>query len=348
MKQLPFNNLTILDCFCGAGLGAIGAELSGFNTIYAFDNNPHAVRNFNTNIKNVANTLDANNIDINSLPDADVITGGFPCKPWSVAGKRQGTSCQKHGNLAQWLIDLILKKEPKAFLIENVKGLISKKNKPYFLKMVEQLEAKFAVNYELLDCSKFGVPQKRERVFIVGIRKDLNKNYEFPNPTNELITVREALRDLPNYPNGENNHDWNEKWTLRNDEKPFAHKIPEGSNWRSLCKDDQRAFLKGAFNGKGGRSGFLYMVNQDKPSRTILSTPMGKNTAQILNFGVGNIRRYTVRESLRLQSVPDWFSFDNETPVKHQYERCSGIPPKVMYLLMVRLSSTIIDKYKEC
>lgn len=344
MTQLPSNGLTILDCYCGAGVGAIGAEMAGFKTVYAFDNNKHAVRNYNTNIANggsIAHVVDARTLDISTLPNTDIITGGFPCKPWSCNGKGEGESCEKNGNLAQVLIDIILLKEPKGFLIENVKGLVDKKNKPYFEAMVKQLEKSFDVSWQVLDCSEYGVPQKRERVFIVGTHKILCKTFNFPLKSNVKYSIKNALQGLTEAPDGVNNHELNEKWTIRNDEKPFVHKVPKGGNWKSLPEQDQKTFMKGAFNSGGGRTGYLAVMDDTKPARTIMSTPMGKNTVQILRLSDGSSRRYTVRESLRLQSVPDSWGFDSDTPVRVQYERCSGIPSLMSYKLMEQVAISL-------
>ena len=295
MKQLKKNGLTILDCFCGAGVGAIGAELAGFETVFAFDNNKHAVRNFNKNISDVAVVLDAKSVSFDSLPDTDIITGGFPCKPWSINGKGEGKSCDKHGNLAQKLVDLILYKRPKGFLIENVKGLVNKKNKPYFDQMIQQLEQQFNVYWKVLDCSEYGVPQKRERVFIIGIRPDVDLGFVFPDKVGYKLSINNAISGLPTLPDNHNNHDYNEKWQLRNDEKPYAHLVPEGGCWKDLPTEQMKMdFMKGAYYSTGGRTTYLAIMDRDKPARTIMSSPMGKNSAQIMNLGGSNIRRYTV------------------------------------------------------
>lgn len=340
--KLSKNGLTVVDCYCGAGVGGIGSEYAGFETIFAFDNNKHAVRNFNKNVANVAVVLDAKKLDFDTIPDSDVITGGFPCKPWSVNGSEKGENCEKNGNLAQKLIDLILYKKPKSFLIENVKGLVNKKNMPYFEKMIQQLETIYNVEWKVVDCSQYGIPQKRERVFIIGIRKDLERVFTFPEQSDIIYNINDAISDLPEIPDGKNNHELNDKWTIRNDEKPYVHKVPEGGNWKDLPLADAKAFMKGAFNSSGGKTTFLAVMDRNKPARTIMSSPMGKNSAQILRFNKDNIRRYTVRESLRLQTVPDSWGFDDETPIKVQYERCSGIPSLMSYKLMKQLKECLI------
>ena len=344
MTQLPKNDLTILDCFCGAGVGAIGAEMAGFTTTFAFDNNKHGVRNYNKNIREVAHLLDMSTLHFDDLPNTDIITGGFPCTSYSFNGKGEGVNHATKGDLGQSLIDLILFKEPKGFLIENVKGLISKKHRPDFDILIAQLQTKFNVNWEVLDCSEYGVPQKRERVFIVGVlktHKSLSNGFKFPLKSNHTYTIKDALKGLPEAPDGINNHELNEKWTIRNDEKPYVHKVPKGGNWKDLPLQDQKDFMKGAFYSSGGKTTFLAVMDDNKPSRTIMSSPMGKNSAQILRLSDGSSRRYTVRESLRLQSVPDSWGFDDETPLRVQYERCSGIPSLVSYKLMVQLGKIL-------
>lgn len=343
MIKLKENGFTVLDCFCGAGVGAVGTELAGFNTIYAFDNNFHAVRNFNKNIKDVAKVIDANFLNINDLPCTDVITGGFPCKPWSVAGKGQGEKCEKNGNLAQKLIEIILEKKPKAFLIENVKGLVNKKNFPYFEKMLEILSTKYKNFWKVIDCSEYGVPQKRERVFIIGISKKINKEFVFPEKSIKKYSINDALVGLPEFPDGKNNHEYHKSWTIRKDEEPFVHKISIGGNWKDLNEDDAKVFMKKAWYSGGGQTSYLAVMDRNKPARTILSTPMGKNTAQILRLSDDSHRRYTVRESLRLQTVPDSWGFDKETPIRIQYERCSGIPCLISYKLMKNLIDVLKD-----
>lgn len=340
IKKLPKNNLTIVDFFCGAGIGAIGAELAGFKTIFAFDNNKHAVATFNKNISPVAQILDIQKDEINA-PWANIYTGGFPCQPFSFFGNQEGENDKKKGNLGEIFCHKILKNKPDAFLMENVQGLISKKNIDFFNKLISILERKYNVSWKLMDCSEYGVPQKRKRVFIVGILKKFKKKFKFPEKSEKTYSVRDALDGLSRTPDNTNNHYDNDMFKLRNDEKPYAHKVPIGGNWKDLPVEDQKAFMKKGYYSGGGRTGSLWKVDPDKPSKTILSTPMGKATAQILDWGDGNLRRFTVRESLRLQTVPDWFSFDDSVPIRKQYERCSGIPSLVSYKLLLEIKKVI-------
>lgn len=344
IKKLKSNGYTVVDFFCGAGIGAIGTEYAGFKTIFAFDNNKHAVKAYNHNMKDkVAVVMDAKNIRYEDIPYADFYTGGFPCQPFSTAGKNLGEEDPDKGNLGLVITNCILHNEPKGFMLENVSGLSNKKNKHFLEKIIEMLSEKYDVHYELVNCLNYAVPQERVRVFIMGTRKDLNAKFMFPPKTDKQYTVRDAIGDLPQKPNNENNHDDHPSFKLRNDERPFAHKIPVGKNWKALNDEDQRAFMKGAYFSGGGRTGFLRKLDPDKPSKTIMSSVMGKATALILDWGINDQRRYTVRESLRLQTVPDEFSFPNDIPPAKQYERCSGIPSLVSYKFMLQLKDSIED-----
>ncbi len=347
LKSMPdfrlLNNITIGDMFCGAGIGAVAAKQLGLKVNFAFDNNKHAIRNYNNNIEDVAVLADAKTLDISALPYADILTGGFPCQPFSVGGKGLGDKDPDKGNLGKIACDIIEAVKPKAFMLENVKGLTHKKNMGFFKELVCLLGVNYIVSYKVIDCSDYGVPQKRERVFIIGIRKDLNKFFSFPCKTHQhkKVTIRDAIGDIKIKDEMgyllNHQHDCG----IRNDEAPYVKKIPVGGNWKNLDVSEQKAFMKKGFYSGGGRTGALHKVDPDKPAKTILSSPMGKATAQILHWEGQDPRRYTVRESLRLQTVPDWFYFDADTPLMKQYERCSGIPTLMSYILLKNIKELI-------
>ena len=342
IKKLKKNGLTVVDFFCGAGIGAVGIEKAGFKTVFAFDYNKHAVNAYNHNFpKHNAQVLDANKLTNDDIPMADVYIGGFPCQPFSISGKNLGKEDPDKGNLGQIICDFIITKKPKSFFLENVKGLANKRNIGFLNELISYLSTEYNVTYEIINCADYGVPQERERVFIIGIRKDLNARFEFPEKSSFRYSILDAIGDLPKKPNNINNHDDLKSFKVRNDEKPFIDKVPEGGNWKSLPIKDQKAFMKKGYYSGGGRTGALRKVDPNKPAKTILSTPMGKATAQILDWGIGDPRRYTVRESLRLQTVPDSYIFpDNVSPNK-QYERCSGIPSLVAYKFMIEIEKIL-------
>jgi len=327
--------MEVLDIFCGAGIGAIGIQEAGHDIIYAVDNNKHAVSTYEHNIGEHVVLADIREINFKKLPDSDIVIGGVPCLPFSFAGKGKGVVDEKHGNLIYYYFKLIKTKKPPVVIFENVKGIVSKKHKHVFLKFVSSLEEiGYKVSWKVTNCMEYGVPQKRERVIMVACR---DFKYVFPEPTHvKPITIRETIGNMPepDEPNKFKNH---KGYGIRNDELPFINKIPTGGNWRDLPVEDQKIFLGKSFYNGGGRTGFLRKMDFDSNALTITSTMNGKFNAQIVDLRDKyqdpshlGCRRFTVRECLRLQTVPDWFYFKEDVPLAKQYERCSGIPPMLM------------------
>lgn len=347
MKQFEKNGLTVIDLFCGAGIGAVGMKRAGYEMVYAIDNQAYAVETYNRNIGNHAVVGDIRKLSGRELATADVVTGGFPCKSYSTIGNGKGIHDEKNGDLASHFVRLIGEIRPRAFLMENVGGLMTKPHRAVFDAIIQDLEAfGYRVTWSLIDCADYGVPQHRKRVFAVGIRADVGKTFEFP-PVREdgYVTIREAIGDLPEP--GEAVIPNHIGYGIRNDEAPFVHKIPPGGNWKKLEEEEQKVFLGKAFYSGGGRTGFLRKVSFDRSAWTLTSMMNGKNNAQIVDIAdkthgkqTGN-RRFTVRECLRLQTVPDTFTFPEHITISKQYERCSGIPSLVAYKIGVALAELL-------
>lgn len=119
--------LTVVDLFCGGGIGAVGVKCADFNIIYALDNNKYAVETYNENIENCCIQQDIRKLDISTIPDSDIILGSPVCKSFSFAGNNNGFSDEKYGDLTSYYVEIIKYKKPKALVFENVKGMISKK-----------------------------------------------------------------------------------------------------------------------------------------------------------------------------------------------------------------------------
>ena len=196
--------LRTVSLFSGCGGLDLGFEKAGFDIIWANDNNKKVEQTYNTNHKHtefiVKSIVD---IQPDEIPECDVIIGGPPCQSWSLAGAGKGKE-DSRGQLFYDYIRLIKAKKPKAFIAENVKGIISKRHINSFNEIVELFdEAGYKVTFKLLNAKDYGVPQDRERVFIVGILKELNLDYNFPEPTHTketYITLREAIGDLEDNP----------------------------------------------------------------------------------------------------------------------------------------------------
>lgn len=347
MKELKSNGFTVIDLFCGAGIGAVGMKRAGYQMVYAIDNQAYAVETYNENIGHHAVVGDIRQLKARDLPSADIVTGGFPCKSYSTIGQGKGVHDEKNGDLASHFVRLIGEIKPKAFLMENVGGLVTKPHRAVFDAIISDLENfGYNVTWSYIDCADYGVPQHRKRVFAVGIRKDLNRTFIFPDfRIDQHITIREAIGDLPEP--GEDSILNHVGYGIRKDEAPFVENIPPGGNWKNLAEEEQKIFLGNAFYSGGGRTGFLRKVSFDRPAWTLTSMMNGKNNAQIVDISdktygqqTGN-RRFTVRECLRLQTVPDSFYFPEHISLTKQYERCSGIPSLVAYQFGIQLANLL-------
>jgi len=310
----------MVDLFCGAGIGAVGFKQAGYNIIDAIDNKDFAVKTYNINIGNHARVADIRKLEKDDLPYADIYVGGFPCTPFSEGGKGDGEKDENYGDLGSHFYRLVKEKQPKVFIGENVKGLTFKKHKPFFDNLISQFEsAGYNVTWKLVNCFDYGVPQERERVFIVGVRKDLNKAFAFPEPLlkDKKKVLRDAIGDLPN---PEDKHD------IRNHTDYYKG----GFSPRYVSRNRQRQW--------------------DEPSFTIVSTarqlplhpnPPNYDIRKMDTYECEPPRRFTVRECLRIQSVPDSFYFPDDIPLDKQYQRCSGIPSHFAYLLGTKIKEML-------
>lgn len=326
--QLPPNGLTVAELFAGGGLMAVGLRAAGFRLVWANDFDRNAVKAYRHNLGDHIVHGDITAIDPADIPDTDVIAGGPPCQDYSVAGTGAGENGER-GKLVWAYLRIIEAKRPKAFVFENVKGLITKKHRPTFDALLAKFEEiGYNVSWRLINAWDYGVAQKRERVFIVGIRNDLGFTYEFPEPLPEdyrTRVLRDVIGDLPeSFPN-------HVGYGLRNDEKPFAHKIPPGGNWRNLSVEDQRVFWNEKIPTEGGSTNGLRRRSWDEAPGTITTTPMQKLSCQL---HPEEDRRFTVRECLRIQSVPDWYVLPDDISLSAQYRIVgNGVASRVAWYL---------------
>ena len=180
---------------CGCGGLDLGFHQAGFDVVWANDYDARVHPTYAANFPDV--TLDGRSIrDVSAsdIPDVDGVIGSVPCQSWSEAGARRGIS-DPRGQLFFDYIRIIKDKQPKFFVSENVSGLLHHRNLEAFAYITGLFtEIGYTLSFKLLDCSLYGVPQTRERVFIVGIRNDLNVSaFEFPEPSDHVPTMRDAI-----------------------------------------------------------------------------------------------------------------------------------------------------------
>lgn len=296
--------MNIVSLFSGAGGLDLGFIQAGHSIIWANDLYEDAVCSYRKNIGHHIIERDIHLISSDEIPDCDMIIGGFPCQGFSVANVKRHTGDERN-NLYKELLRVIKDKKPKYFLAENVKGLLSlAKGEVFAMILKDFFNAGYNVTYKVLNSADYGVPQRRERVIIVGIRKDLPFLFEFPqnthsqygdSTTQRWISVSEALSNLPDpdTPNEVPNHTYS-KYKLN-------------------------------FNGYIGHR----PLDPDKPAPTV--TARGDNKGGVVILPHPNAkRRMTCRELATIQSFPEDFVFcGNNSSIYRQIG--NAVPVKLAY-----------------
>ena len=223
----------MVSLFSGCGGLDLGFETAGFDIVWAndFDSDAQAVYRLNIGEIDGRDILSVGEEDI---PDCDILTAGFPCQPFSNAGNRKGVH-DSRGMLYKECLRIIEKKMPKVIVFENVKGLLSTKyidGRKLVDVIVEDLSNMngmgYNVDYKLINASDYGVPQNRQRVLFIGIRKDLNIDFVFPKKMDKKgLTVGDILNIPDDVPNQVD-------WPLSPQAMEMIEYIPEGGSWKDV------------------------------------------------------------------------------------------------------------------
>lgn len=316
-KVTAQNKYNVVEFFAGAGGLALGLERSGFNTVFLneFDKDAVATLTFNRPKWNIVEDDICNIVKNgvkNYLPpniEIDLISGGYPCQAFSYAGKGLGLE-DARGTLFYPFAKAIEELQPKMFLAENVKGLTTHDNGNTLKTMIEVYESLgYSVQYKILNALNYGVAQKRERVVIVGIRKDLkelyNLEYQFPKPYDQTYTLRDVLIDVP------------KSECPSYSEKKFAvlDLVPPGGCWRDLPDEIAKEYMGASYYLGGGKTGMARRLSWNEPGLTILCSPSQKQTERC---HPDETRPFSVRENARIQSFPDEWEFKGSVASKYK------------------------------
>lgn len=375
LPKLPDSGLTTSEFFAGGGLMRLGLEHAGIRTVYAADWDKRACRAHEFNFgEGSIECVDITQKDIDALPDSDIASGGPPCQDYSVAGTGAGEEGDR-GKLVWTYLEIIKRKQYKAFIFENVKGLIQKKHRGTFEALLERFDSiGYNVTWKLINAWDYGVAQKRERVFIVGIRKDLGFAYRFPQGEWETTGYHPVLRDaIGDLPEPSPNHapekkmpayiqtprvtDWDEPSPtiithIAKDGKGFIHPDTDYEFGRKAT-DEVAASTENhdghLFDNVGNNPTWDH-TNRVAPWDKPAPTRTEKDRCDGIHPGTDiKPRRFTVRECLRIQSVPDSYIFPEDMSLSSMYMVVgNGVASRVAYHLGKALVEQLIERSKKC
>jgi DNA (cytosine-5)-methyltransferase 1 len=330
----------VVSIFSGCGGLDLGFHLEGYNTVWANDFSPWACESFRNYFGDVIREGDVTQINPytdQTIPECDLVLGGFPCQDFSVIWKQPGLD-GKRGGLYRNFLDFVSAKKPKAFVAENVKGLLTaNKSKAIetIIKDFEGIEPGYVVKPHLYNFADYGVPQFRERILIVGIRADVGFDFRHPLPThgegraNPYVTAGQAIKDAIKVKFN------NEKINCADKTKRMLELIPAGGNFTDV-PEDHELYVKGMISHVYRR------INPFEPSKTIIAAGGGGTWG----YHYPEPRPLTNRERARLQSFPDDFEFKgNITEVRRQIG--NAVPPEGVRLLARRLLPLFQDNYQK-
>lgn len=284
--------LKFIDLFCGLGGFRIAFEAYNGKCVFSSDIDKPARDTYNDNF-NDEPSGDITKIEAEDIPDFDIMCAGFPCQPFSLAGKRRGFD-DTRGTLFFDILRILKDKKPKAFLLENVAGLLSHDNGNTIRVIVDNLDKEnYHVTYRLLNAKDYGVPQNRNRWYCIGIRKDLTEKERFDN-----FNFFPDKCEL--------------KYTIDDIIQPYIN--DESYNSSIIAQKNINKYM-GSVETNLLEDGKILLANNVRPSRTFFSknsiSPCltakmgtGGNNVPIV---VNSMRKLTEQECLRIMGFPEWY-----------------------------------------
>jgi len=319
---IPNKDYKVLELFAGAGGLAIGLEKAGIKCEVLNEIDKWACQTLRENRPNwKVLEGDIKNFNFNNYRDKiDIVTGGFPCQAFSYAGKKLGMK-DARGTLFYEFARVVQEVNPPICIGENVKGLLSHEKGKTIEGMISILgEIGYNVMpVEVLKAVHYNVPQKRERVILVGIRKDIEIKYNYPKPHAKIYNLVDALKkgelyncDVPK----------SEGSKYPEHKKVVLDLIPPKGYWRNLPLDIQKEYMGKSFYLGGGKTGMARRIGWDEPSLTLTCSPAQKQTERC---HPDETRPFTVREYARIQTFPDEWKFIGS--VSQQYKQIGNAVP---------------------
>ena len=318
--------IKVASLFCGCGGTDVGIKgdftylgkyykSNDTDIVYANDIEKTACSIFESNFGLAPDDRDIREIKSDELPEFDVLTGGFPCQSFSIVAqnpKRLGIKDEK-GMLFFEMCRILRERQPKCFIAENVKGIMTANKHEAFPLIIKEFEdSGYDVTYQIVRAVEYGVPQKRERVIIVGFRKDLNVNFKFPDPVTSDAKDYVPIKNIVE-------SDVDEKYY-------FSDKAVQG-------------MMKNRDSMNKGRA-----QNLDEPCNTVGAhlAKVSLNSTDPVLMVDGRFRRFTPREVARIQSFPESFKLCESESA--QYKALGNAIPPVMFWYIMDAVKKELDK----
>lgn len=323
IKVKPVRAFSSIELFAGAGGLAIGLEKAGFEAAALNELDKQACNTLRANRPNW-NIIesDIQDVDFTSFRGIDFISGGFPCQAFSYAGNQLGFE-DTRGTLFFEFARAIKESQPKVFLGENVRGLLEHDN-GRTIKAIKSVISSLGytlIEPRVLKAIFYKVPQKRERLMLVGIRNDLVQyaQFQWPSPYKRVYVLKDALKTGELYPN-DVPPSIGQKYSKRKEE--ILKLVPQGGYWRDLPDELQREYMQGSYFLGGGKTGMARRLSWDEPSLTLTCSPSQKQTERC---HPEESRPLTVREYARIQTFPDEWIFSGS--LSSQYKQIGNAVP---------------------
>jgi len=322
---LPSTSYKSIELFAGAGGLALGLEKAGIEHSLLNEIDKYAIQTLKRNRPNwKIEHGDISKIDFKPYKNKiDLLTGGFPCQAFSYAGKKLGFE-DTRGTLFFEFARALKETKAPVFLIENVKGLLSHEKGKTLQTMLDVLTNEMDYHVfepKVLKAIHYRVPQKRERLMIVGVKKEyLNKvTYNYPEPYEKIYTLKDALKKGDLY-NSDVPPSSGQKYPQR--KKEILDMVKPGGYWKDLPIEVQKEYMQKSFYLGGGKTGMARRISWDEPSLTLTCSPAQKQTERC---HPDETRPFQVREYARVQTFPDNWVFEGSQ--SQQYKQIGNAVP---------------------
>lgn len=334
-------SISVVSLFSGGGGLDLGFLNAGYKIIWANDSNRDAVECYRSNIGEHIVCEDIYKVSLSDIPLADVIIGGPPCQSFSLAGNRNSDDLR--GQLVWRYLDILKSHMPKAFLFENVVGLLSAKNKngekilPILISQFEALG--YSVSCATLNAADYGVPQQRKRVIIVGIKGDIP--FTFPKPTHnengtngllKYVSASDAIGDLPLSDDTPGfDHTMPQMSEL---DKFIVHHVKPGGNYMDIPDEVPSERIK-RLKRDGGHTTCYGRLLPGKPAYTINTYFNRPNVGCNIHYKYD--RLMTIREAMRFQTFPDSYKLTCKSKNGKHLVVGNAVPPLLANILASHL-----------